>query len=383
MLNLKKVSVYDIAIFSMVAKGFVDASGAIPSSQIIDVLCVGAYIISIVFLIVKKRYTLNTLILIGMVSLVLLYTSAKTGYSDPMISFLCIVAIKGKDFNTIVNKILKYYLLMFMVHFLLTIVGAFLGNVRLSIVNRGVLRYTLGFVHPNTTGAKFFVLLVLLLWNRFKRIKWAEIISLFVLETIVYYICKSRTAYILSIIALILFPIAQRPNVIIQKLFTNIAKFIFPATAIGIYVVTVLYQKGNIIGILINKGLTGRINMAAYAMNRVGFTLLGREIDFYGRLSSYSYEYSLHSFTFDCVYSFIFCSMGLVYLAVLSLLFFQLACKKNVLVNVGIILWALNGITEVTCLNGFNFFPIFCLSFLLSDRIFRQKKQQSRAIIRR
>lgn len=361
-----KVSIVDIAIFCMVMKNFMESSATIPSVGIVDDLCVLLYIVCVVALIIKKKYKAKALILIGAVSVALLYTSVITGYSDPIITFLFIVAIKDKDIDSIIEKIYRCYCIMLVAHIICTISFAWMGNIRMVMHIRGIDRYTLGFIHPNATGSKFFAIMMLNLWV--KKYKKSKLVFWAIASTIVYFFCKSRTAYILSLITIILVYMVRTKNVWIMKSINKIASVAFPGMAAVIYALIRMYEHRNPIAVAINAVLSGRINLAAYALDRVGFTILGRSIDFYGPLSSYSAKYALNDFTFDCIYSFIFCNMGLVYLVVLSILFFKLAVKKMVWVNASIIIWSLYAVTEVSGLNGFGLFPIFYLVLLINEK---------------
>lgn len=367
-----KVRVLDIAIFCMVAKIFMESSAAIPSIKFLDNMVVLLYIICVVTLTIKNRYSAKSLLLIGAISVALLYTSLITGYSDPLITFLFIVAMKGRDIDSIFQKIYKFYCIMFALHMILAIVIGCTGRIRMVMNIRGIDRYTLGFIHPNTAAAKFFVLMMLRLWIK-KNVK-GQLVSCIAVSTIVYVLCRSRTAYMLSLATIFMVYAMRKQNAIVIKIIHRTSGIIFPVMALFMLIVIKLYEVRNPVALFVNEALSGRVNLAAYAMSRVGFTILGRRIDFYGELSTYSAKYALNYFTFDCVYSFIFCSMGLIYLVILSFLFYKLASKKILWVNASIIIWSLYAVTEVSCLNGFNLFPIFYLALLADNRAFGEHK---------
>lgn len=368
--NAMKISILDIATYSMTIKAFLSISVAIPSVKIVDLALTGLFIGAVVYEIVAKRYSAKGLFMIGCTALLLLYTTLVTKYSDPMITFMFIVAIKGREINKIIAKIYKCDLLMTVIHFVFTIYGSIAGNLILVNYSRNVYRYNLGFVHANALGAFCFAMIIMYIWLHYKRLKGRNFAFLLLISVVCYGLCKSRTAFLLSILGIILFALAKKGYNAFSNVINFTAKILFPVTAGMIYLITRLYEKGNVIGVLIDNLLTGRINLGAYALDRVGFTLLGRNIDFYGKLASFNPKYNLISFTFDCVYTFIFCSMGLLYLVLFSLLFFKLASKNNVLINISLILWVLYGVTEVACLNGFDFFPIFFSVHLINGRQF-------------
>ena len=366
MMKNGRVSIVNVSILCMVVKNFMETSAAIPSISLIDNLLVILYIVCVVLLIIKKKYNLRELLLIGTISFALLYTSIVTGYSDPIISFLFIVAIKDKNIDDIICIIYKYYCAMLAVHIICTIPLALTSSICMVMHIRGIDRYTLGFIHPNAAGSKFFTIMMLYLWV--KKNKKTNLFLEIIVSTGVYFLCRSRTAYMLSLMTIFIAYLMKKNNHAIDSLINKLAGVVFPSTAALIYLLIKLYETRNPLAVIVNDALSGRINLAAYALNRVGFTIFGRSIDFYGALSSYSARYAINDFTFDCIYSFIFCSMGLVYLGILSILFLKLASEKQVWINAAIIVWSLYAVTEVSGLNGFNLFPIFYLVILINGK---------------
>lgn len=361
-----KVSPVDIAILCMVMKEFMKSSAAIPTVWFMDTLCVCLYISCVAVLIVSKKYTVKEFGLIGVISVMLLYTTIVTGLSDAMITFLFIVAIKETDIDNIIKKIYICYCTMLIVHIICTISFVWRGDFPMVIYSRGVDRYTLGFSHPNSTGSTFFVIMMLSLWTQ--KGKKGLLLFWTIVSTIVYLFCKSRTAYIVSLLTLVLVYAIKTRKLLIITAINKLAMIIFPGIAVVIYILIRLYDQNNPIALLADAVINSRIRLGAYALDRVGFTLMGRHIDFYGTLSNPSVKYALGTFTFDCIYSFIFCNMGLAYLVILSILFYKLAKKKMVWVNAAIIIWCLYSVTEVVGLNGFGLFPIFYLALLLNEK---------------
>ena len=366
--NRLKISTIDLPIFVMVAKIFMNCSQVIPSFQVLDNIFVIIYLICIIYLILKEKYTVRNLITISIISIFIFYSAVVTGYSDLLISYLFILAIRDCNFDLIIKHIYKFYVFFFILHIVLTITFSFTGTLTTSVFFRGVNRYTLGFTHPNTAGGKFFTLTLLYLWVYRNSIDIKRILVLINVNLIVYLLSDSRTAFILSILSIILFKIGSKKYVYLHIIINKIALIIFPFLSILIYIFILLYDKSNPIALIMNKLLTGRINLGAYALNRVGLTFFGRFIDFYGDLSQYSAMYGLNNFTFDCIYSFFFCNMGLIYIIILSLEFYFIAKRKTIYINICIILWSLYGVTEVSCLNVFNCYPIVFIVLLINSK---------------
>lgn len=352
----------------MIIKSFMGSSNAIPSIDFLDDALVVIYIICTIYLIVKKHYKVKTFILIVLGSLVLLYTSVKINYSDPLVTYLFILSIKDIDINGIIKTIYKYTVAMLLIHGLLTIILALMGEISMYTydLSRGF-RYTLGFIHPNTTGRVAFLITCLILWVKEEKIKIFEMVALTIFNVIVYSLCASKTSIIISILAILLFALVKQNKSLINKPINFAAKVIFPSLSLILYIAIKRFSIGDPVALLINKVLTGRLTLAAYALDRVGYTIIGQKIDFYGAIE-YSSQFGLNSFTFDCLYSFLLCNMGVLYVLVITLLFFKLASKNDTKVNMFIILWCLYGVTEVHGLNGFEFFPIFLIALLINKK---------------
>lgn len=368
MKNKLNISILNIAILSMVIKTFMGSSNAIPSIGLLDDMLVVIYIICTVYLIIKKHYKVKTFVLIVLGSLLLLYTSVKINYSDPLITYLFILSIKDIDIDKIIQTIYKYSIIMLVIHALLTLILALMGEISMYTydMSRGF-RYTLGFAHPNTTGRVAFCLTCLVLWIREKKIKKLDVFGLLAFNVVIYSLCKSKTALIISILAIVLYVLAKQNKYLINKSINFVARFIFPSLSLLLYIAIKSFSNGDPVALLINKILTGRLTLAAYALDRVGITIIGQKIDFYGAIE-YSSQFGLNSFTFDCLYSFLFYNMGILYALVITVLLYKLASKNNTKINIFIILWCLYGVTEVHGLNGFDFFPIFLLVLLIDKK---------------
>lgn len=363
-----KISVLDLATIVMTIKVFLSYSRAIPKSPLLDTLLTGLFVVCVVFIVIRKHYNIKTLAVIGVISLAVLYTSIQTKYSDPMITYLFILALKDKDINKQISLIYKSYSVLLIVHAVVTAIRYFTGSIALGLTTRGTYRYSLGLVHPNTLGGLTFLVVAMHLWSNYDHLKRKDYIVSAVCSIVAYLLSKSRTSFALAIICIVLVAVSKRRSHVFARITSNVAKIIFPLLTIIMFYVVRLYELGNAHAIAINKLLTGRINLGAYAFSRTGFTLLGRYIDFYGALDSFNFDYGLSNFTFDCTYTFMMCSMGVIYVIAISVFFYLLALKKNTLLNIYIILWAIYGITEVSCLNGFKFFPIFFIAVLLSNK---------------
>lgn len=368
----KGFKIIDIITVLMVVKIFLLGSRAIPSIPLLDEILVVLFLLLTVFLIIKKRYSIKNLVLISAFSLLMLYTAIKSDYSDPLITFLFILAVKDLNIDDRIKLIYKTYIALIPIHIIFTIYNVAFQGMSLGYYDRDMFRFSLGFTHPNTLGGLSFILSSMFLWINFSKLKCKHFIGILLFLTLFFELSGSRTAYALGLINIFIVFILKKDKRIWNNIISFIAKIIFPTLGFFSFLLIQLFNEKNLIAIILDQLLTNRIRLGAYAYDRVGYTLLGQKIDFFGVLDRYSAEYGLNTFTFDNVYTFMICCMGLLYLVLLSVLFYKLSKLNNVRVNAYLILWALYGITEVACLNGFKYFPIFFIAMLLNRNVVKK-----------
>jgi hypothetical protein len=113
--------------------------------------------------------------------------------------------------------------------------------------------------------------------------------------------------------------------------------------------------------------LNARIRLGAYAYNRYGLTILGR--NFLSFHAVWDEKWKLNWFTFDCTYSYLMINMGVIWIVFIALIFWKLADYKSNKVNIAIVVWSLYAVSEVHALNSFLCYPI-----LLTVLLFEKKK---------
>lgn len=172
---------------------------------------------------------------------------------------------------------------------------------------------------------------------------------------------KTRTSFIASVIFCILLVISKSKHSY-KKILNLVAQFIVPIFA-GLTLLCVnLYMLDNQIAVTVNKLLSDRIKLGAYGVSHYGFSFLGQNVEKENIV--WEAEWGFNGFTFDNVYTYIAVNQGIIWILVLTVLFYLLAKKKNLKISVFVIVWALYGVTEVHGLNGFYCFPIFLVVLL-------------------
>ena len=184
-----------------------------------------------------------------------------------------------------------------------------------------------------------------------------------------FLLTKTRTALLLNIALLFILYYAQRGNRLVIKCVDFITPLLFPIISLMTYWVQTHYYSGGSIITFLDKLLTGRVKYAAYAYLRSGTTWLPRYLDYVEtRKVMWTPEWNLNTFTFDCLYSYLFIQQGMIWIGIITVIIFFLCRKIDFRNKLFLLIWIINGLVEVHGLNCFKFFPILLLSMLLSEK---------------
>ena len=112
----------------------------------------------------------------------------------------------------------------------------------------------------------------------------------------------------------------------------------------------------------VNRLLSTRVYLSAYAVKHFGCTLLGQSMPL--DPVTVSPEWPKPFFTLDCAYSFFCCCIGAIWLILICVSFYKLAKLRDPRVSIFLILWALYSVSETITLYVFFFSPLLLISIL-------------------
>ena len=182
------------------------------------------------------------------------------------------------------------------------------------------------------------------------------------IECLLYRIAKTRTSlYLLAFVLVIGFIYKNRTS---SRLINILAKCAVPVLSIFTFVMTFLYEKGNLLSHAVDQLLTHRIGLASYAYNRLGLTIFGRDMRNFTTTWDEYYGFS-GGFTFDNIYSYLLINVGIVILALLIVVFYKVAKQGSLKNNIFILVWALYSMTEVHGLSCYMCFPILFAALVI------------------
>ena len=127
-----------------------------------------------------------------------------------------------------------------------------------------------------------------------------------------------------------------------------------------------------------DKLLSARIRLGAYAYNNYGISLLGQDMNDINVI--WDSFWQLSGFTFDCTYTFLMINQGIIWLFIIIVAFYFLAKRGTEQVWVMIIAWSLYAVTEVHGLNSFKCFPILLIAMCFNQNNGKYNRQSLKSL---
>ena len=246
-----------------------------------------------------------------------------------------------------------------------------------SQIISGVVRYNMGFGHPNRFSILVFNLLLMWIWIHFSTITYTEITVIGIISLINYSITKTRTNEIALIFLLMILIFYKSFPKKVSAFLKWSAMTIVPVLSLLSMVLVLLYQRGgSTLAMALDVILSARIRLGAYAYEHYGLSLLGRNLS--NIEIQYDSVYRLNSFTFDNIYTDILMRQGTIWLLIIAIFFVMLARKQKDNINFAIVAWGIYGITEV---HGLNVYMLFVM--LLVNELFENNQMTERLYLRR
>lgn len=323
------------------------------------------FLLAIALVIALQDFTAKLYLIYGLLAVACVLTRIGSGQMLWTFVVITILAIRQEELTGVLRLIRRCQTGFLIVHTVWFCVLWFQGLRPLfTIDDAGRARATLGFCHPNPLAAYFFNLVMLWVWEKYDSIGAKELACLFAAETAMFALTNTRTAYLCGILLLLLVGLAKHSGKAAAWI-SCAAKWIAPAAAGFMLVCSAawLASPGNPILAGINSLLSRRVYLGAYAIRLYGFTLFGQPMTF--DTSTSTPEWPIPFYTLDCVYLYCACCVGLLWLILICLSFYQLGKLRDPRISICVISWALYGTSEMITLNVFYFFPLLLISLLL------------------
>lgn len=362
--RLEKVSVSEICFYIFFMLLFWVKGAGFYDGQLIFNLC---FVMAVMFWGAKMALTkfskkewillLGTLAISGMVYL----NSREKGI---LLCVMMIFAMKNMNIKKVMRAALWAYYFSFVPMAVLTSVHLIdsPSKIHLRPIFGYMIRWGLGYVHPNVAHVSYFIFSMLIVYMRKEKISWKECTALMAGNIFVFLFTVSQTGFLItSLFLMLIFYKIIRCN--FYKWEYVLAVLVLPVSLI-ISLVFPVVLKGKAFDI-VNKLLNTRLNLSRIFLTGGNITLFGKVIE------------TTSNITMDNSFVFAFMTYGIVIFVFLMLGVFALVCsytkeKKDIeLIIVICILIA--GITEPFLFNS-SFKNIMLL--LLGEWLLRKKENE-------
>ena len=365
---IKPKTFVQFGLLVMVLKVSCDISNILPYSDFLDLMLSLVAVGFMMLEILHQSYTGKKILLYAVLTVFSGISVILTGNYGFLISIITCMAICKMDLNRVIRFIFQYELIFLSIHTLLSIVLFAFGKGEIYHVIRQEMRFSFGFIHPNSLAIYVFNLICMWMWLNYETMTKKKAHELVLISFGIFFLTRTRTMFIMTLMLLALFYLAK-----VRRIRTSIpviAQFSVPVAAGVSLLLVQLYLKGSNIAYAADKFLTGRVKLGAYAGYHMNVTWLGQSIE---RLQNIHWDsfWKLNLFTFDNLYTCLTYNQGVIWIFVFSLAFYLIAKRGDIKECILVILWAAYGITEVNGLNAFLFFPL-----LLTSRLFDKGREK-------
>ena len=364
------VDLVKVAFVVLIIKVTALYSALMPWSSFVDNLCI-VFVIGVTFAkLTRLTMPLGRLLTLAILSLFALYTCVTMGQYDLLVTLLAIILLIDEDLEEYISLMLKIQAWLLVAHLAGSTLLSLLGDSRrFWFIANDRLRFKGGYDHSNVLSCFIQSCLLMFAWLRFRRITPNQFGWMTVVTVLTFIMSRSRAGLLLNIFTLLILILAQNDNKLVKKLLDFAFPLLFPAQVAFIFLAQKYYTSGNGAAHLLDTLLTGRIKYAAYGYLRSGMTLLPRYLDYADSgVISWTPEWNLNTFTFDCLYSFLLMQMGILWIVVISALFIWMRKKLDFRNKIFLLIWMLFSVVEIHGLNCFKFFPLLLISTLLSEK---------------
>ena len=286
--------------------------------------------------IVLEKYTLKEFIAVGVLVVLGGISAVLIKNTSILVSFFIIIGMKNID-RTIPLKIVFYMRLTSCLGlFIGTLLGFVDNSVRIRVDDSDIVRYSMGYSHPNVFGVYIFTLISLwfILYGNKRRV--LKILVSLGATIFCFMVTNSRTSLMLNLFYIFMAVFVNKIKDIGKLRF--MAKLAFPFCFALSIAMTIIYNTG--IGSVLNKLLSSRLSLSERYLRVYGIKPFGQTIEYNISANSYSY--------LDSGYLSLFIQFGLIVGIVCLVLYYHMGKMNytNRYIYIAVIGFAVYGIIE-------------------------------------
>ena len=322
------------------------------------------YVLTIAVVFLLQDYSPKLYLAYGLLGAACVLTRLGSGLMFWVYSVITILALRQEDISD-VFRFLRWCLTISLLILTLAFAVKYFQGQRqfIEIDNVGRRRVRLGFLHANSLSTYFFNLMLLWVWEKYESIGPRAIAGLLLTTVAMYLLTDCRTAFLCEMLLCLMIILAKYGGKAAGLLHFG-AKWAAPAAAVFMLACSVLWlapNRGSFVE-KVNRLLSTRVYLSAYAVKHFGFTLFGQSMPL--DPVTVSPQWPIPFFALDCVYSVFCCCFGAIWLVLICVSFYGLARLRDPRVSIFLILWALYSVSETITLYVFFFSPLLLISIL-------------------
>lgn len=338
------------------------------------ILRVCAAALVLIKLVLDRHYSIGLLMCLLVVGMVLLVAYVKSGYSHVFYLLIIFLGMRNVDIETIIS--LDFWARI--VICLLIISCGLTGIIENYITyrtNSSVLRYSIGFNHPNTVASLVMSLILEEAWINRRHATGFYTVVIWIMAAITYMITANRTAVLIMVVfPIALFGVRDHSKKDNKKRRGGLAfAALFPIAATFSYAGMTFCRSSGLFRI-IDTALSNRFYNARVIFNSYGVSLLGQQVALVSVKAARLTNSSIA--LLDVAYLRLLIQAGPIVLVLLTILYGSVmnqAWKKgNHLLSLILCVFIIFGLCE----SGFNnVFMNFTLLFAAKE-LFNSKEQE-------
>lgn len=222
-----------------------------------------------------QEYTKKELVVIGIITAIIIPFTIVSGYVKLMNVWIFVVASKKCSFEDTIRRAYHVLLIMIPIIVLSSRIGLIEDTVR---YRNGIVRYSLGFAHPNTLGMKIFQLLACHFYIRREKLNIWDYLFLMAAIVFTYTVPNSQTSYISMMVLLLGILLNHFANKLGTS-FSHIYSACLIAMAALFNILSVMWSligiKDNSALATLDRFLSNRFSVCHRTFQIFGATLLG------------------------------------------------------------------------------------------------------------
>ena len=322
------------------------------------------YVLTIAVVFLLQDYSPKLYLAYGLLGAACVLTRLGSGLMFWVYSVITILALRQEDISD-VFRFLRWCLTISLLILALAFAVKYFQGQRqfIEIDNVGRRRVRLGFLHANSLSTYFFNLMLLWVWEKYESIGPRAIAGLLLTTVAMYLLTDSRTAFLCEMLLCLMIVLAKYGGKAAGLLHFG-ARWAAPAAAVFMLACSVMWLAPNRspFVVKVNRLLSTRVYLSAYAVKHFGFTLFGQSMPL--DPVTVSPEWPTPFFTLDCAYSFFCCCIGAIWLILICVSFYKLGKLRDMRISIFLILWALYSVSESLTLYVYFFSPLLLISIL-------------------